>query len=341
MQRLAAAVFLAGLALPAAAQEQAPFWRGKTVTIVVGTSAGGGFDAYARLVGRFIGKHIPGSPQVVVTNMPGAASNIMAGYVAGVAPKDGTFIGASLSTQPLAPVLEEPGTLRYDPGKLAWLGSANEDVNLCVVRKDSRVKKFADVRDIETLMGGSAETSQTGYLPVLLNNATGAKFKMVFGYPGSREIMLAMEKGEVQGQCGMGWASLQTQYAEFLRNDRVTLLVQERVKEHPDLARLGVPVAGDFALDAEKRKILEIVYAQEIFGRPYFVSAEAPADRIEALRRAFMDTLKGPELLAEARKIGLDISPITGPDVQAMLADIYASPEELKRGLREAVRAKR
>ena len=341
MQKLAIGLALVVLALPAMAQEPAPFWRGKTVNIVVGTSAGGGFDAYARLVGRHMGKHIPGNPQVVVANMPGAASNVMAGYIATVAPKDGTWIGAPLSTQPLAPVLEEPGTLRYDPAKLAWLGSANEDVNLCVVRKDARVKTFVETREIEIVMGGSAETSQTGYLPVLLNNTTGAKFKMVFGYPGSREIMLAMEKGEVQGQCGMGWSSLQTQYATFLREDRVTLLVQERVKGHPDLARLGVPVAGDFALDAEKRRILEIVYAQEIFGRPYFVSAEAPADRIEALRRAFMDTLKDPDLLAEAAKTGLDIGPLTGREIQAMLTEIYATPEDLRRKLREAVRLKR
>ena len=341
MQGLLALIALALFASVAAAEDLASVWRGKTVTIVVGTSAGGGFDAYARLVARFMGKHVPGNPQIVVTNMPGAASNTMAGYVATVAPRDGTFIGAPLSTQPLAPVLEEPGALRYDHAKLAWLGSANEDVNLCVVRADSPARTFADALRMEIVMGGSSEISQTGYLPVLLNNTVGAKFKMVFGYPGSREIMLAMEKGEVQGQCGMGWSSLQTQYADLLARGRLNLLVQERIRGDPDLDRRGVPVAGDFAPGPDQKKVLEIVYAQEIFGRPYFVSSEVPKERIEALRKAFMDTMKDGEFLAEAERAKLDIASIEGEAVQSMLAEIYASPEDIKRKVRDAVRLKR
>ena len=327
--------------LPAAAEDLSAVWRGKTVSILVGTSAGGGYDTYARMLGRYFGKHIPGNPNVVVTNMPGAASNTMAGYVAGVAPKDGTVIGAPFSTQPLAGVLDDPGQLRYDVMKLNYIGSANDDAFLCIVRKDAPAKRFEDVFKTEVVMGGTAETGSTGYLPLLLNNVLGTKFKVVFGYPGSREMTMAMQKGEVHGQCGMGWSSMLTQYKDLIKNDEVTLLVQERMKGHPDMDRLGVPRSGDFAKTDEQRRILEIVYAQETFGRPYFVAPEVPRERVEALRRAFLETWQDPELLAEAEKMNLEVGPISGEDLQGMLARIYANPPELLAKAREAIRLKR
>ena len=226
MLRTLSAVAL--LTIPAAAQES-PYWRGRTVTIVVGTTAGGGYDAYARMLGRFMGRHIPGNPTVVVQNMPGAASNTMAGYVATVAPKDGTVIGAPFSTQPLAPILEDAGALRYDPTKLRYIGSANEDTYICVTRRDGPLKSFADAFSVESIMGGTAETGSTGYLPVLLNNVLGTKFKVVFGYPGSREIMMATDKNELHGMCGLGWSTLQQQYSDFVARDRVFPMVQESI----------------------------------------------------------------------------------------------------------------
>ena len=339
--RVLALVSAASFTTPALSQDLASVWRGKTVTIIVGTSAGGGYDTYARMLGRYFGKHIPGNPNVMVTNMPGAASNIMAGYVAAVAPKDGTFIGAPFSTQPLSPILEEPGQLRYDPMKLNYIGSANEDAFLCVVRKDAPIRTFTDAFTTQAVMGGTAETGSTGYLPILLNNVLGTKFKMVFGYPGSREMFMAMDKDEIHGQCGMGWSSMKTQYVNYLKQDSIKLLVQERIKPDPEMTALGVPVSGDFATTTEQKQILEIIYAQETFGRPYFVAPEVPRERVEALRKAFMETWKDPELLAEAGRMNLDIGPISGEDLQGLLAKIYASPDELKRKTREAVRVKR
>jgi tripartite-type tricarboxylate transporter receptor subunit TctC len=342
MKRLlaGACIFVAATA-STLAQDLASIWRGKTISIVSGTSAGGGFDAYARLLARHIGKHIPGRPQAVVSNMPGAGSNIMAAYVANVAPKDGTVIGAPLSTMPLAPILEDLAALRYDPGRLVWLGSANEDVNTCIVRRDSPVKSFADAMKIEALMGGSSETGQTGYLPVLLANVLGAKFKPVFGYPGSREVMLAMEKGEVDGQCGMSWTSLRTQYASLFDNDRVTILLQERMESFPELGKRGVPAAGEVATTDEQRKILGTIYAQSVFGRPYFISGDVPKERAEILRAAFMETMRDREFLVEAEKLQFDISPMTGEAVQKMLADILSAPEDLKTKIRAAIRVRR
>ena len=328
------------VAAPAKAQDPSAFWRGKTISIIVGSSAGGGYDAYARILGRYIGKHLPGNPTVVVNNMPGAASNIMAGYVASVAPRDGTVIGAPFSTQPLAPILEDAGSLRYDPQKLIYIGSANEDTYVCVARRDGPLKTFSDAFRIESVMGGTAETGSTGYLPVLLNNVLGAKFRVVFGYPGSREVMMAIDKSEVHGMCGLGWSTIHSQYADFLKSDRIFPLVQESLKGHAAMDRLGIPRAGDFARTEEQRRILEIIYAQKTFGRPFFISAETPAARIEALGKAFMSTWRDPDLLAEAKRLGLEIGPITGEELQTILAKIYGSSDEVKRKAREAIKVR-
>ena len=339
---LAAAVLTICAAVAGAkAQDLSSVWKGKTVTIVVGTSAGGGYDTYARMLGRYMGRHIPGNPNVVVTNMPGAGSHLMGGYISGVAAKDGTFIGAPFSAQPLGPVLEDAAQLRYDPAKLHYLGSADVDAFLCIVGKNSPVKNFADAFKTEMIMAGTAETGSTGYLPVLLNNVLGTKFRMVVGYPGTREMTNAIEKGEVHGMCGMNWSSIQTQYANMVKTGEISILAQENLTGHTEMDRMGIPRTGDFAKTDEQRRILDIVYSQQLSSRPYFVAAEVPTDRVTALRKAFMDTWKDPDLLAEAGKMGLQIGPVSGEEVQAFLAKIYASPPDLLAKAKEAIKVKR
>ena len=339
---LAAAVLTTCAAVAGAkAQDLSSVWKGKTVTIVVGTSAGGGYDTYARMLGRYMGRHIPGAPNVVVTNMPGAGSHLMGGYISGVAAKDGTFIGAPFSAQPLGPVLEDAAQLRYDPAKLHYLGSADVDAFLCIVGKNSPVKNFADAFKTEMIMAGTAETGSTGYLPVLLNNVLGTKFRMVVGYPGTREMTNAIEKGEVHGMCGMNWSSIQTQYANMVKTGEISILAQENLTGHKEMDRMGIPRTGDFAKTDEQRRILDIVYSQQLSSRPYFVAAEVPTDRVTALRKAFMDTWKDPDLLAEAGKMGLQIGPVSGEEVQAFLAKIYASPPDLLAKAKEAIKVKR
>jgi tripartite-type tricarboxylate transporter receptor subunit TctC len=322
-------------------QDLSSGWKGTRVTIHVGTSAGGGYDAYARMFARYLGKHLPGSPTVIVNNMPGAGSNVMSSYVAVVAPKDGTAIGAPFSTQPLIPILEDAGKLQYDPSKLNYIGSATEDTFLCITRKGAAAKTFADAFKTEVVMGGTAETGSTGYLPIMLNNVLGTKFKVVFGYPGSREITLAMDRGEIDGQCGKSWSNMLGQYADMMTNDQVNLFVQESVRGHPDMTKLGVPRTVDFAKTDEQRRILEIIYSQGAFQRPYFVAAEVPKERVEALRTAFMATWTDPELLAEAKRINLEVAPISGRDLQAELARIYNNPPDLLQRTREAIKLKR
>ena len=339
---LAVALLAASVSMGSArAQDLAAVWKGKTVTIVVGTSAGGGYDTYARMMGRYIGRHIPGNPTVVVANMPGAGSHLMGGYIAGVAAKDGTFIGAPFSAQPLGPVLEDAAQLRYDPAKLNYLGSADVDAFLCIISKNAPVKTFAQAFQTELIMAGTAETGSTGYLPVLLNNVLGTNYRMVVGNPGTREMTNAIEKGEVHGMCGMNWSSIQTQYATMMKTGQISILAQENLTGYPEMDRMGVPRTGDFAKTDEQRRILDIVYSQQLSSRPYFVAAEVAPERVAALRKAFLATWKDPDLLAEAEKMGLQVNPVSGEDVQAFLAKIYASPPDLLKKAKEAIKVKR
>jgi tripartite-type tricarboxylate transporter receptor subunit TctC len=337
----ALAMALQGVVTAAAGEDLASVWRGKTVSIIAGMPPGGGYDLYARLLGRHFGKHIPGNPTVTVTNMVGASSLAMAAHVANVAPQDGTVIGAAISTLPLAPVLDDPALLRFDATKFNYIGSGNEDAFLCIVGRDSPVQTFAEALTKEMVMGGSSETGTTGYMPVLLSNVLGAKFKVVFGYPGTRDLIVAIERNEVNGQCAQSWSSMTSQYADLLKSGKVKLFLQESLAGHPEMNKLGVPRAGDFAKTDEQRAILEIVYSQSVSGRPYFVGPGVPKERVEALRKAFMETWADPELLAEARKMNAEIGPVDGARLQATLDKIYASPEELKQKARAAIKVKR
>lgn len=350
MGKIAAAafsiLFVAGAHHGAQAQDAkqdaiAQFYKGKTITVIVGTSAGGGYDTYARTFARFMGRHLAGAPTIIVANMPGAGSNIMATNVAVTAPKDGTVIGAPFSTQPLSGILEDASRLRYDPVKLNYLGSATTDYFLCVANPSAPAKTFPETFKTEIVMGGTAETGSTGYLPVMLNNVLGTKFKPVFGYPGSREIMTAIEKGELHGMCGINLASIKSQYSNLMSENKIHIIVQESANGVEELNKLGIPRTMDFAKTDEQRAIMDIIYSQEIYARPYFVAPETPKDRVEALRTAFMDTWKDPELLAEMKRMSLDVDPTSGEDLQKLLAKVYASPPDIIAKTKEAIKIKR
>ncbi len=326
----------------ASAQEDvADFYKGKTVQIIVGTSAGGGYDIFARALARHMGRHVPGAPKFIVANMPGAGSNVMSAHVVNAAPKDGSVIGAPFATQPLAAVFENVAKLRFDPRRLHYLGSATTGHYLCVVRPDAPATRLADMMTTEVVMGGTAENGSTGYLPILLNNVIGTKFKVVFGYPGSREITAAIERGEVHGMCGLGVTTLAGQYAGLLKDGKIQVLAQESVEGSPELNKQGVPRTGDFAKTDEARMILEIIYSQGVFARPYFVAEETPSARVTALRKAFDATWSDPETLAEMTRFGHEVDPTSGEDVQKLLARIYASAPDLLERAHTAIRLKR
>jgi tripartite-type tricarboxylate transporter receptor subunit TctC len=335
---VATLVVFSMLAIPASAQDPAAqFFRGKQITIIVGSSAGGGYDIYARLLSRHLSKHIPGNPVVVVTNMAGAASNAAAAHIYNVAPKDGTVIGALQTAAVLDPLFGDPARMKHDASKFIYLGSADIDYYICISRTDAVVKSFKDLLSHELIIGASQPGTSTRDFPALANSMTGAKFRIVGGYPGTREITLAIEKGEVQGLCGFSWSSLQAQRPDWLKSGFIRVLVQEHDKGHPALNKMGVPLAVDFATSSGHRRIMELVYSSETFGRPYMLPPGVPADRVAALRKAFLDALHDPELLADAEKIGLEVDPISGEELQALAERIYATPAAIIEQARQAV----
>ncbi|MDO9439651.1 MAG: tripartite tricarboxylate transporter substrate-binding protein [Beijerinckiaceae bacterium] len=316
----------------------AAFYKGRSVTIVVGSSPGGGYDLYARLLGRFMSRHIPGNPTIVVQNMPGAASNIAAAHVYNVAPKDGTVIGALFMGAVVDPLFGDVRRATHDMSKFNYIGNANSDAYVCLVRTDAPVKTMADAFENELIMGASAEGASTRDFPVLLRNLLGAKFKVVAGYPGTREINLALEKGEVQGACGETWSSVAATYPSWFANNLVKPLVQESNTGYPALDRMGVPLARTFAKTDEQRQILDLIYSQTTFGRPYVVAPGVPPQRTAMLRKAFMDTMKDPDLVAEAARMKVDIGAIAGEELQALIAKLYATPPELVEKAKAAIK---
>ena len=341
-QRIAIVLLtIAGATASGYAQDAvAQFYRGKTVTIMAGLPAGGSYDAYARLLARYLGKHLPGEPSVIVSNMPGAGSNIAAAYVAHVAEKDGTYIAAPDATQPLYPILGDGAKLNYDQSRVNYLGSAASDDYICIVRPDAPAVNFDDMFKTQVIMGASGATSQTAMVAIMLNNVLGTKFKVVFGYPGTPDVTMAIQKGEIQGMCGLGWASLKALYPDLIKNGVIKIVVQVNDKGLPELNRMGVPLTVSYTHDEQQRRILEIIYAQQVLARPYFVAAEVPADRLQVLRRAFMESWRDPGLLAEAAKMDLDIGPASGEEVQSLLQKIYSSPPALIQSAREATKLK-
>lgn len=325
---------------PAAAQDTVEsFYKGKQISIVVGSSAGGGYDTYARLLGRYFGAHIPGRPMIVPQNMSGAGSNRAAAYIFGVAPKDGTAIGAIFPGIVLQPLLTD-AKFQHDPSKFIYLGSANSDLYICLVRADAPVKTFQDVLTQELIVGASNPGATTYDFPALLNSVLGARFRIVTGYPGSREITLALERGEIQGTCGLGWTGIEAMHPDWFKQDRIRVLVQLNGPNHPGLIKRGVPRAADFAKTGDERRVLELVFSQGLFGRPYVMPPEVPADRVAALRSAFMAALRDKALLDDAASMQLDLDPISGEELQAAVARLYATPAHLIERARQALTMK-
>jgi tripartite-type tricarboxylate transporter receptor subunit TctC len=335
----AIAGLLSAASVTAAQDSVEAFYKGKQISLVVGSSSGGGYDTYARLLARNFGAAIPGNPTVLVQNMSGAGSNRAAGYIYSVAPKDGTAIGAIFPGAVLQPLLSDV-PVPHDPNKLVYLGSANSEVYVCYVRSDAPVKTFKDVLTTELIVGASNPGATTYDLPLLLNSVLGTKFRIVTGYPGSREITLALERGEVQGACGIGWTGIELMHPDWFAKDTVRVLVQLSTKGHDDLNTRNVPRAAVLARDDDERRVIELVFSQGIFGRPYVLPPEVPPQRVAALRQAFVQALNDKTLRSEADKMQFDIDPMSGEDLQKLVSDLYATPPRLVERARQALTAK-
>ena len=328
------------LAGPARAQGVEDFYRGKTLDLYIGFTVGGGYDLYARLVGRFMGDHVPGKPRILPKQMTGAGSRILTKFMYSVAPKDGTVLGAIHPGNIIEPVLGDKRKVRYDPGAFQYIGNANPDVYVCVVRTDAPATTFEEARRTQLVMGSGGEAASTRDFPLLLNAVLGTKFKVVLGYSGNREVQLAIEKGEIHGQCGAAWASVLATHPDWFRSGLVKVLVQEASIGNAQLDKQGVPKSVDFARTPQEREVLDLVYSQERFGRPYIMASEVPVERIAAMRKAFMDTFRDPAFLAEAKKMNLDVDPMSGEDLQALVRRVYATSAEVVELAKAATAAK-
>jgi len=331
-----AALIALAAAEPAQAQDAvAQFYRGKQINLYIGSTPGGGYDAYARLLARKFGNYIPGNPAIIPQNMPGAGSNKLAGYMYSVAPKDGTAIGAIFSGAIVQPLFGD--ALPHDPSKFIYVGNANIEVFVCLARTDALVKSFKEALEKELILGSTSEGGSTRDFPAMLNNILGTKFRLVTGYPGSNEIMLAIERSEVNGVCGIGWSSVAPQRARLLDSGLARLIAQLASKGHRELDRMGVPLAIDFAKTDEDRKVMDLIFSQLLYGRPYVLPPGVPADRVAAMRKAFMDTFRDPEIVAEAAKMKLDVDALSGQEVQAEVAKAYAMPPHIIERARQAL----
>ena len=315
------------LAAPAHADEVADFYRGKTFTMVVGYSAGGGYDLYARAISRHIGKHIPGNPTVIVNNMPGAGSVASANYLYNVAPKDGLVIATFSRGLPMEPLIGTAKT-QYDATKMTWIGSASNEVSVCALTQRAAVKNWNDFLTKESTLGGEAAGSDPDTYALMVRGLFGAKLKVVTGYPGGNDMTLAAERGEIDGRCGWSWSSIKATRPDWVAGpNKLSVLVQlslERSKDLPD-----VPSAYELATNDTQRAIIRLIVGRQIIARPFAAPPGIPPARRDALRKAFMDTMKDPAFLAEAKAMSLEIDPVNGEEVTKLIADIYASPREI------------
>ena len=310
------------LAVPAGAQDDvAAFYRGKQLRMIVGSAVGGGYDLFARIVARHIVHHIPGSPTIIVQNQPAAGGVVMTNQLYGQGPKDGTVIGVPINGLPTAPLLQS-GT-QFDPERLIWLGSTNREAYVAFVWHTVPVTRIAELTSKEVVVGAITPGTTMVDFPLLVNDVLGFKFKVVRGYQGTPQINLAIERGEVEGMGGLGWASVKAQTPHWISERKIKVLAQYGLKRYSELA--DVPTMLEFAKSDADRQAMTMLFARTEYGRPYFLPPDVPVERVAALRRAFDATMKDPAFVAEAAKLHFDVDPLTGEQVQALVAQLAAT----------------
>jgi tripartite-type tricarboxylate transporter receptor subunit TctC len=309
---------------PAVAQSAADFYRGRQITMIIGSSTGGGYDVQGRLVARHLGRKLPGNPSIVVQNMPGAGSISATNHLHNVAPKDGSVF-ALLQREMLIANLISPQNVRFDITKLSWVGNISSETGIVVAWHTSPLRATEDLFKTEMIIGGTGPMIDTETTPRLLNALIGTKFRIVSGYPGTTDVLLAMERGEVMGLGDWSWSNIKARNLDMVKDGKIRLLMQSALAKDPDLPH--IPFVLDFAKSPEDRSLIEFLLAPKAAARPVAAPPGVPADRVEALRNAFMALKSDPEFIADIQKSKLDVGLTSGAEVEKVIAFIGRTPQ--------------
>ena len=324
---------LAGLAADASAQPSVEqFYKGKSIDMIIGYPPAGSNDTYARALARHIGKHIPGRPNVVPKNMPGAGSFLAVNNVYAVAPKDGTVLAIGAPTIALDEVLGTNG-VRFKTADLGWVGRVDSLINMVFMWHTSKVKTFADAQKYESTLSGTGKGSTVSIYPTVMNNVFGTKFKLIMGYKGSADAQLAVERGEVEGH-STSWTAVKVGHSDWWPTKKISILVQFSLTRHPELA--DIPTAVELARNDEEKQVLSAIMVAAEVGSAFFTTPGVPPERLAALRRAFDATMKDPEFLADAKKVRLTVGPMTGEALQKLVASVSALKPDMLAKVRHA-----
>ena len=321
----------------ASSDDVADFYRGKSITMIVGYSSGGGYDIYARTIARYIGDYIPGHPTIIVQNMPGAGSIASANYIYNVAAKDGTVFGTFGRGVPMEPLIGIAKT-QYDATKLTWIGSAANELSVCAVTQKSLIKSYDDMFKLEVAVGGEGSGSDPDTYAMMMRGVFGAKFKIVTGYPGGNDMTLAIERGELDGRCGWSWGSIKATRPDWVSGpNRLNVLLAMTTERNEDLP--DVPAVIEKAKSEHDKDIVRLIVSRQTLARPFAAPPGIPTVRRNALRAAFDATMKDPRYIAEAKAASLDVTPVSGRDVEELIQRLYATPAATIAQARAAISA--
>jgi tripartite-type tricarboxylate transporter receptor subunit TctC len=321
---IAGMALLSSLTMPARADDVTQFYRSHPVSMIIGFGVGGGYDLYGRLVSRYIGKYLPGNPTIVPENMAGAGSLRAVDYLYSVAPKDGSVIGTFSRTLPLAPLLSGAN---FDSRKFTWLGSVAQDVIVCFTSRSSPIKTWQDLLTKPSSLGGEGASAEPDIYARFVKNIFGARIKLVSGYRGTNDIFLAIERGELDGVCGVSWGTVASVHPDYMRDGKINVIVQIGLRKAADLPK--VPTLADVAQNKDQEEIIKLIVTTLAMSRPFAAPPDVPADRKAALIAAFEKTTQDPQFKAEAERIKLDVDFVPAHDIDRLLAAAYATPKAL------------
>lgn len=329
-----------GIAGQAATAAPKDFYKGKRISIYIGSSPGGGYDQYGRLLGRHMGRHIPGHPRFLPRNMPGASGRRALNYIYAKAKRDGSALGIVLRGTLFDPLMYPgKGGIDFDVTKMTWIGSANNEVTTCVTWHTTGLKTLDDFRTKGITVGSVGPNSTGTTFAKLLNNIAGTKINIVTGYPSSSQVHLAMERKEVQGRCGLGYDSIVARMQNWLKEKKINIVVQFGMRKHKAIP--NVPSAMDLARNDADREVMAVLFGPNLMGRPFFGPPEIPADRADVLRAAFTATMKDPAFLKEAKNLNVAIEPLTGKEVADLVHRIYNMPKSAVENVRAILASRR